>query len=52
MELYKSVQLVYENSNDGSVFNVKWCIAMRVIPSRTPSVQGGMRVNRMCTLPV
>ena len=32
--------------------NGVWCIAMRVILCRTPSVQGAVRIPRMCTLPV
>ena len=52
MELYSYVQRVYDNSVDGSVFTAEWCITMRVIPSRTPSVQGATGLYRMCTQPV
>ena len=52
MELYRSVLRVYENSVYGRVFTAEWCIVMRVIPRRIPSVQGATGLPRMCTQPV
>ena len=47
--LYMSVQRVYEHSIPGSLFTPEWCITMRFLPSRTPSVQGAVGLPRMCT---
>ena len=52
MELYSSVQRVYENSVSGRVITPEWCITMRVVPSRTPSVQGATGLPRMRTQPM
>ena len=34
----------------GRVFTAQGCIAMRLVPSRTPVVQSATRIPRMCTL--
>ena len=52
MVMYKSVQEVYEKSVDGRVFTAEWRIAVRVVLSHTPSVQGATRLPWMSTLPV
>ena len=52
MELYSAAQRVYKSSVGGGVFTAECCIAMRVVPSYTLSVQGAIRRPMMCTLPV
>ena len=52
MELYSSAQRVYQSSIGGRVFTAQSCTAMRVLPSRTPSVQGSAGLPTMCTKPV
>ena len=49
MVLYRSLHQVYENFVDSRVFIAEVCIAMRVVPSHTPSVQSATRLPRMCT---
>ena len=52
MELYRSVQHVYENSIDGRVFTAEIWITMSVILNCTPSEQGATGLPRMRTQPV
>ena len=52
IQLYRSVQRVYENSVDFRVFNAEWWITMSIIVNRTPSVQGAMLLPIMRTQPV
>ena len=52
MELYSAAQWVYKSSVGGRVFTAEWCIAMRLVPSRTPREQGTAGFPRMCTQPI
>ena len=52
MVLHRFVQQVYENSIDGRMFTAECWTTMSFILNCTPSIQGAMRLPRMCTLPV